>query len=103
LVNSRRHGYEPGFYRPEHRLAVEVDGFGAHGGRSAFERDRRRDQVFAAAGIHVLRATRRQIDREPIALELRIERRSRPGPLEPANRHSARATHPLRPGCHAWE
>jgi very-short-patch-repair endonuclease len=36
---------------------VEVDGYGVHGHRAAFERDRRRDQVLAAAGYTVLRVT----------------------------------------------
>lgn len=71
-VNSRLHGFEPDFFWPHHQLVVEVDGYGFHGSRPAFEKDRRRDQAFAAAGIRVLRATELQIDREPIGLAVRI-------------------------------
>jgi hypothetical protein len=47
------------------RLVVETDGFGSHGTRQAFERDRRRDQRLRLAGYAPVRFTRRQIVREP--------------------------------------
>jgi Protein of unknown function (DUF559) len=47
------------------RLVVETDGWGAHGTRQAFERDRRRDQRLRLAGFEPVRFTRRQIVREP--------------------------------------
>jgi Protein of unknown function (DUF559)/Transcriptional regulator, AbiEi antitoxin len=47
------------------RLVVETDGWGAHGTRQAFERDRRRDQRLRLAGFEPVRFTRRQIVRGP--------------------------------------
>jgi len=60
------------FHWPEARLVVELDGFHVHGSRAAFERDRRRDQVLAAAGILVIRVTGRQLECEPVAVIVRI-------------------------------
>jgi Transcriptional regulator, AbiEi antitoxin len=74
LVNVRLHGHEPDFFWPQHMLVVELDGYASHGIRSAFERDRRRDQDYAAAGIQVVRATDLQLDLEPVALAVRIAR-----------------------------
>ena len=54
------------------RLAVEVDGHAAHGHRAAFERDRRRDQILAAAGYRVVRVTWNQLVHEPVAVITRI-------------------------------
>jgi hypothetical protein len=47
------------------RLVVETDGHRTHGTRSAFERDRRRDQRLALAGWCVVRFTWRQIGNNP--------------------------------------
>lgn len=47
------------------RLIVETDGWGAHGTRQAFERDRLRDQRVRLAGWELLRFTRRQVVRDP--------------------------------------
>ena len=52
----------PDFRWPDHRVVVETDGWGAHQGRSAFERDRSRDTDRTAAGWAVLRVTARQVD-----------------------------------------
>jgi very-short-patch-repair endonuclease len=49
-------------------LVVEVDGYGAHSGRAAFERDHRRTQELAARGIQVSRVTWRQLTRKPEAV-----------------------------------
>ncbi len=57
---------------PLQRLVVEVDGYGFHGHRRAFENDRRRDQALAAAGYQVLRVTWRQLCDEPIAVATRL-------------------------------
>lgn len=43
------------------RVVVECDGFAFHGERETFERDRRRDAVFAAAGYQVLRLSYRRV------------------------------------------
>lgn len=66
-VNVVVRGHEVDFLWRTERLAVEVDGFGFHASRRAFENDRRRDAELAAAGVHVIRVTWRQIVREPRA------------------------------------
>ena len=58
-------GFEVDFSWSDHRLAVETDGHEDHAHRAAFEEDRRRDQLLAAAGWRVVRFTWRQIVREP--------------------------------------
>jgi Transcriptional regulator, AbiEi antitoxin/Protein of unknown function (DUF559) len=58
-------GLEVDFSWPQPRVVVEVDGYGWHGDRAAFEEDRRRDQLLAAAGWRVVRFTWRQVVREP--------------------------------------
>ena len=57
---------------PELKLVVEFDSWGFHGDRSAFEKDRLRDQVLSAHNHHVMRVTARQIDRAPTALVARL-------------------------------
>jgi hypothetical protein len=61
------------FWR-EQRLAIETDGEETHGIRSAFQSDRRRDQLLVAAGYRVVRVTWRQIEDEPVAVATRIKR-----------------------------
>ncbi|MGI8624526.1 MAG: endonuclease domain-containing protein [Solirubrobacteraceae bacterium] len=68
LTNVMVNGHRVDFYWPEHDLIVETDGWATHGNRRAFERDHARDLDHAAAGVHVLRITRRQLDREPHAV-----------------------------------
>lgn len=46
---------------PEVRLAVEIDGFSYHSGRTAFETDRERDRRLTRAGYKVLRFTWRDL------------------------------------------
>jgi hypothetical protein len=58
-------GLEVDFSWPRPRVVVEVDGYGGHGHRAAFEENRRRDQLLAAAGWRVVRFTWRQVMREP--------------------------------------
>jgi very-short-patch-repair endonuclease len=58
----------------EQRLVIETDGEETHGTRAAFQRDRWRDQVLAAAGYRVSRLTWRQIADEPDAIVTRIRR-----------------------------
>jgi len=67
-------GFEVDFAWPEPRVVVEADGFAAHGHRAAFERDRRRDQLLAAAGWTVLRITWRQLRDEPRRLAATLSR-----------------------------
>ena len=58
-------------------LVAETDGWAAHRGRSAFERDRRRDLHLSRLGYRVLRFTSRQIakDAQEIASMLRYHLR----------------------------
>jgi very-short-patch-repair endonuclease len=71
-VNARVGGFEVDLLWRRERLVVEIDGHAFHGHRSAFERDRRRDQVLAAAGFRVIRITWLQLEREPLAVIGRI-------------------------------
>jgi very-short-patch-repair endonuclease/predicted transcriptional regulator of viral defense system len=64
-VNVRIEGYLVDFVWREARLVVETDGWRAHGTRAAFERDRRRDADLIAANWRPLRASHRQLEREP--------------------------------------
>ncbi len=58
---------------PERLQIVELDGWSAHGTRSAFHEDKARDRALAVAGYRVTRLTWSQLDDEPasIAADLR--------------------------------
>ena len=58
-------GLEVDFLWSHLGLVAEVDGHRYHGTRSAFERDRRRDQLLTAAGYHHVRFTWRQVTGSP--------------------------------------
>jgi very-short-patch-repair endonuclease len=62
------HGHLVDALWPAAKLVVEVDGYGVHGHRHAFESDRRRDQRLAAEGFVVVRMTMRQLRDEPMAV-----------------------------------
>jgi very-short-patch-repair endonuclease len=64
-ANAKVAGYEVDFYFADARLAVEVDGFDAHSGRVAFERDRLKAATLGAAGITVMPVTGRQVRGDP--------------------------------------
>jgi very-short-patch-repair endonuclease len=71
LINVRRHGFELDFLWPRQTgrdVAAEIDGYAFHGGRAAFERDRRRDGILRAAGVDVLRFTWRRLTQESHAV-----------------------------------
>jgi very-short-patch-repair endonuclease len=72
LTNILLNGHLVDFFWPDQRLIVEVDGYGTHGNRVAFENDRRRDQAHVAAGYVVIRITWQQLRHEPIAVAARI-------------------------------
>jgi very-short-patch-repair endonuclease len=61
-------GYPADFCWPQQRLIVEVDGYQFHSHRSAFERDRKRDQAHILAGYRVIRITWRHLDEEPLTV-----------------------------------
>lgn len=71
-ANARVDGMEVDLLFPDHRLAVEVDGYRFHRQRPAFENDRDRDAALAACGIMVLRFTPRQISKEPAKVLARL-------------------------------
>ena len=64
-VNAAVEGYEVDFVWRAQRLIVETDGWAAHGTRTAFEHDRRRDADLLAAGWRVLRVSYGRIERKP--------------------------------------
>jgi predicted transcriptional regulator of viral defense system len=62
----------PDFLWPSIKLIIETDGWGAHGHRSAFETDRRRDQRAAARGFQTVRITRNQVRDEAPRLQMML-------------------------------
>ena len=50
------------------RLVAELDGYGAHGGREAFEADRARDVELKLFGFDVVRFTWRQVTGDPAGI-----------------------------------
>ena len=67
-MNVPVEGYEVDAFWPAARLVVELDGWGFHKTRGAFERDRARDAALLVAGYRVVRATYRQLRDEPAGL-----------------------------------
>ena len=74
LVNAKVAGCEVDFLWPQHRFALEVDGFRYHTTQGAFERERRKDAHLRRAQIEVARTTWRVIEREPYALVADVAR-----------------------------
>lgn len=73
-TNVRVAGYEVDFYWRDARLAVEVDGYDAHSGRVAFERDRLKAANLKAHGVSVMPVTGRQIRTDPNGVISRLSR-----------------------------
>jgi very-short-patch-repair endonuclease len=73
-INARVHGYEVDFLFPDAGLVAEVDGYDAHSGRVAFERDRLKAATLTAHGLVVMHITGRQIRRDPDGVVARIVR-----------------------------
>jgi len=71
-ANAIVEGLEVDFAWRTERLVVEIDGYAHHADRAAFERDRRRDGVLAAAGFRVIRVTWRQLTKEPELVLVRL-------------------------------
>lgn len=53
------------FYWPEHKLVIEIDGYGFHRSRRSFESDRRRDIKLGLVGCRTARITPSRIANEP--------------------------------------
>lgn len=73
-TNAHVYGYEVDVLWREAQLAVEVDGYDAHSGRIAFERDRLKIATLNAHGITVMPVTGRQIRDDPGGVLGRIRR-----------------------------
>ncbi len=67
-------GCELDAYWPTERFAVELDTYEYHGGPTAFEEDRIRDEDLKLAGIEIVRVTGPRLDREPAAVANRLRR-----------------------------
>lgn len=67
-------GYTVDFLWPADRLIVELDGWEAHGTRSAFERDRAQSNELQLAGYLVLRITWRDVVERPAQTAARVRR-----------------------------
>ena len=70
----RGHFYEVDALWEDRKVAIELDGGGAHGTRRAFEKDRERDRILTAERWTTARITWRQIHEEPeeIASDLHL-------------------------------
>jgi uncharacterized protein DUF559/putative AbiEi antitoxin of type IV toxin-antitoxin system len=67
-MNAEVCGFVVDAYWPQAKLIAELDSYGFHGHRQAFERDRERDAILQLAGYRVIRITWRRLEREPKAL-----------------------------------
>jgi very-short-patch-repair endonuclease len=81
-------GCELDFYWRDRAFAVEVDGFVHHASRRSFEGDRRRAACLAAAGIHTIRVTWRQLETEPFAVLARLAHALAPAATNPRGRQN---------------
>jgi very-short-patch-repair endonuclease len=68
VVEIRGERFEVDAWWPEHRLVVELDGAKAHDTDNRFELDRRRDELFTAEGIRVVRVTWKRVTTEQLDL-----------------------------------
>lgn len=66
-MQARLLGFEGDFYWAEAAYVVEYDGFHVHSTRSAWQRDRVKDRVFAANGIRLDRFTWEDVTEQPLA------------------------------------
>ena len=81
-LNQRIHGFEVDvLWRElsfvlwrELSFAVEIDGYDAHSGRLAFERDRLKVAILEAEGLSVMPITPRQLRDDPEAVVARLRR-----------------------------
>jgi predicted transcriptional regulator of viral defense system len=64
-MNTYVMGHEIDASWQEERFAVEIDGWGTHRTRQAFERDPVRQEELKLSGIDSIRVTARRIEREP--------------------------------------
>jgi very-short-patch-repair endonuclease len=60
------------FAYPDHRVAIEIDGYEKHGNRVAFESDRVRQNLLEELGWHVYRFTWTQVTCDPVYVSLGV-------------------------------
>src|SRR4051794_4282008 len=73
-ANARIHGYEVDLLWRSAGVAVEVDGWGGHSSRIAFERDRLKWARLSAHGLTVVPITGRQLRADPAGVIKRLKR-----------------------------
>lgn len=73
-LNRRIHGFEVDVLWRELGFAVEIDGYDAHSGRLAFERDRLKVATLKAQGLDVMSITPRQLRDDPDGVFARLLR-----------------------------
>jgi very-short-patch-repair endonuclease len=73
-TNARIHGYEVDLLWRAENLVVEIDGWDAHSGRVAFERDHLKMATLSANGLAVMPVTGRQIRDDPTGVLNRLQR-----------------------------
>lgn len=71
-INTFVAGHEVDAYWGKERFAVEIDGWGSHRTRAAFEADPVRQEELKLAGIDSIRITARRIEREPELVARRL-------------------------------
>jgi very-short-patch-repair endonuclease len=73
-LNRRINGFEVDVLWQELNFAVEIDGYQAHSGRLAFERDRLKVATLKARGLDVMPVTPRQLRDDPDGVVARLLR-----------------------------
>lgn len=73
-MNAAILGFEVDVLWRDLSFAIEIDGWDAHSGRAAFERDRLKRATLAAHGVAVMPVTGRQLRRDPGGVAGRIRR-----------------------------
>jgi very-short-patch-repair endonuclease len=86
--------YEPDALWPEQRLVVELDSYGIHTTRQAFEQDRARDRALTLAGYRVVRITWRQLTTHADALAQQLRAMLGDATPPPRSAHRARPRSP---------
>jgi very-short-patch-repair endonuclease len=73
-LNAPVAGLRVDFLWKAEKVVLEVDGWRFHGGRRAFENDRKRDRILSDAGYHVIRVTWKHFTEEALALIAHVAR-----------------------------
>jgi very-short-patch-repair endonuclease len=84
LLNTKVNGYEVDAFFPDHNLIVELDGWGFHNTRQAFEDDRTRDVDALAHGLATVRITHKRMTEEPATEAARLRQILSRGSAPPA-------------------